>query len=81
MHSTTKPDAVADIERIAKAIEMDAGQSISTIRDALSEVRDGNVGATYTKEHDPLLRRRCSAPYLPPWQRSRELVREVPTLP
>ena len=40
----------ADIERIAKAIEMDAGQSISTIRDALSEVRDGNVGATYTKE-------------------------------
>ena len=29
---------------------MDAGQSINTIRDALSEVRDGNVGATYTKE-------------------------------
>ena len=40
----------ADIERIAKAIETDAGQSISTIRDALAEVRDGNIGATYTKE-------------------------------
>jgi putative transcriptional regulator len=40
----------SNLERIAKAIEDDAGHDIPSIRDALREVRDGNFSASYSRE-------------------------------
>ena len=39
-----------DIERIAKAIEDDAGHPIDSIRDALKDVREQNTATSYTRE-------------------------------
>ena len=45
-----KLNSDADIERIAKAIEKDAGHPIGSIRDALKDVRDNNTGQVHSRE-------------------------------
>ncbi len=39
-----------DIEKVARAIEADAGESLPDIRTALAEVKSGNVGRVTTPE-------------------------------
>ena len=48
--SNMKLNSDADIERIAKAIEKDAGHHIGSIRDALKDVRDNNTGQVHSRE-------------------------------
>ena len=45
-----KLDSDEDTERIAKAIEKDAGHRIGSIRDALKDVRDNNTSQVYSRE-------------------------------
>jgi len=54
-----KLNSDADIERIAKAIEKDAGHHIDSIRDALKDVRDKNTGQVHS--HEQLLVRAARA--------------------
>ena len=39
-----------DIERVAKAIEEDAGESIEGLRQSLAEMQDGDIAREYTPE-------------------------------
>ncbi|MBV7542141.1 hypothetical protein [Acidovorax sp. sic0104] len=39
-----------DLEKIALAVEADAGHPIPGLRESLGEVRDGKVGAIHTPE-------------------------------
>lgn len=45
-----KLETTTDIENIAKAIEDDAGHPIDSIREALAEVRDGDIGRVSSRE-------------------------------
>lgn len=39
-----------DIDKVAKAIEVDAGESLLGLREALAEVKEGKVGTVHTPE-------------------------------
>jgi putative transcriptional regulator len=39
-----------DVEQIAKAIEIDAGESIPNIRESLQEMEAGKLASTHTQE-------------------------------